>query len=298
MDTKEKICYTYRRKKYEELTFLDDFMFCKVMRNPEICKGMLETILGIEIDRVEYPQTQKVIDILANAKSIRLDVYVKGEDDTIYNVEMQTTNSGNLPKRSRYYQGLIDMDLIEKGEQYDKLNRSYVIFICPFDPFGSELPIYKFNYRCTDQYSLALNDETYKVFVNLRGMTKMLTKGQRALFDYLNEKMITDEFTRLIESTVVSAKSNAEWRREFMTLDLKIQEECNKALEIGKIEGIEIGKTEGIEIGKTEGIEIGVSRKSREIFLKLLSSGTDMATARDIVGISPEEAAEFLETIN
>ena len=44
----------------------------------------------------------------------------------------------------------------------------------------------------------------------------MLTKGQKALFDYLNEKMITDEFTRLIESTVVSAKSNAEWRREFI----------------------------------------------------------------------------------
>lgn len=81
-----------------------------------------------------------------------------------------------------------------------------------------------------------------------------------------------------------------------MTLDLKIQEECNRALEIGKTEGIEIGKIEGIEIGKTEGIEIGVSRKSCEIFLKLLRSGMDMATARDIVGISPEEAAGFLET--
>lgn len=75
-----------------------------------------------------------------------------------------------------------------------------------------------------------------------------------------------------------------------MTLDLKIQEECNRALEIGK--------TEGIEIGKTEGIEIGVSRKSCEIFLKLLRSGMDMATARDIVGISSEEAAGFLETIS
>lgn len=101
-------------------------------------------------------------------------------------------------------------------------------------------------------------------------------------FYYINEKLITDEFTRLIESTVVSAKSNVEWRREFMMLDLKIQEECNRAL----------------EIGKTEGIEIGVSRKSCEIFLKLLRSGMDMASARDIVGISPEEAAGFLETLS
>ena len=57
-----------------------------------------------------------------------MDVYVKGEDQTVYNVEMQTTNTGELPRRSRYYQGLIDMDLIEKGEPYSKLNKSYVIF--------------------------------------------------------------------------------------------------------------------------------------------------------------------------
>ena len=74
MDIKKNSCYNGNRKKYEDLTFLDDFMFCKVMRNPEICKRMLETILCIEIDHIEYPQTQKSIDILADAKSIRMDV--------------------------------------------------------------------------------------------------------------------------------------------------------------------------------------------------------------------------------
>ena len=54
-------------------------------------------------------------------------------------------------------------------------------------------------------------DTKEKICYN-QGMTDMLTKGQKALFDYINEKLITDEFTRLIESTVVSAKSNVEWR--------------------------------------------------------------------------------------
>lgn len=101
MDIKKDSCYNGTRKKYEDLTFLDDFMFCKVMRNQEICKRMLETILSIEIDHIEYPQTQKTIDILADAKSIRMDVYVKGEDQTVYNVEMQTTNTGKLPKQQQ-----------------------------------------------------------------------------------------------------------------------------------------------------------------------------------------------------
>lgn len=74
------------------------------------------------------------------------------------------------------------------------------------------------------------------------------------------------------KKSILNQQNNRNWRREFMTLDLKIQEECNKAFKMGEI------------------------RKSCEVFLKLLSSGMDMATAQDIVGISPEQAAEFLET--
>lgn len=110
---------------WEELDITNDFLFGKVMRNPEICKKMLETILGIEIDHIEYPEEQKIIDIASAAKSVRLDVYVKDSENTVYNIEMQTSTSPDLPKRSRYYQGMIDLELIEKGRRYRELNRSY-----------------------------------------------------------------------------------------------------------------------------------------------------------------------------
>lgn len=274
MDIKKNSCYNGNRKKYEDLTFLDDFMFCKVMRNPEICKRMLETILSIEIDHIEYPQTQKSIDILADAKSIRMDVYVKGEDQTVYNVETQTTNTGELPRRSRYYQGLIDMDLIEKGEPYSKLNKSYVIFICTFDPFTHGYPIYTFTNRCREDNQVVLEDGTTKVFVNLTGMTDILTEGQKALFEYLNNKLITDIFTQLIESYISSAKSNMEWRREFMTLDMKIQEECNKALAIGK--------------------EEGAREKTIDFFKKLIDNGFSVDDAKTLSGISDEDAEDCM----
>ena len=63
---------------------------------------------------------------MTDARSVRLDVYIKDNKNTIYNVEMQTTNPRNLPKRSRYYQGMIDLNLIEKGENFNKLNKSYM----------------------------------------------------------------------------------------------------------------------------------------------------------------------------
>lgn len=40
-------------KRYEELTFTDDFMFCKILSNYEdICKDLLELILEIRIKKL------------------------------------------------------------------------------------------------------------------------------------------------------------------------------------------------------------------------------------------------------
>ena len=49
-------------KPIEELTFTDDFMFGYVLHNPEICKELLEQLLQIKIDHVEYPKLQETIN--------------------------------------------------------------------------------------------------------------------------------------------------------------------------------------------------------------------------------------------
>ena len=51
----------------------------------------------------------------------------------------------NYRKRSRYYQGIIDLNMIEKGESYDILKESYVIFICTFDFFEKGRSVYEFD---------------------------------------------------------------------------------------------------------------------------------------------------------
>ena len=82
---------------------------------------------------------QKPIEITADARGIRLDVYVEDENETVYDIEMQPTKKTNLPKRSRYYQGMIDLNLIERGADFNELKKSYVIFICLEDPFKEGL---------------------------------------------------------------------------------------------------------------------------------------------------------------
>ena len=70
-------------QKYEELGFTNDFMFCKIMQDKNICKPFLEEILGIKIYHIEYLEPQKTIDLKVDAKSVRLDIYVD-DGKTVY----------------------------------------------------------------------------------------------------------------------------------------------------------------------------------------------------------------------
>lgn len=108
---------------WEELGISNDFLIGKVMQNPELCKELLLRILpDLKIERIEYPELQKSIKPDMDARSVRLDVYVKDEKEVIYDIEMQITNTKELPKRSRYYQSMIDLQLIDKGQHYKNLN--------------------------------------------------------------------------------------------------------------------------------------------------------------------------------
>ena len=65
---------------WEDLGISNDFLFGKVMQNPELCKELLQRILpDLKIDHIEYPELQKNIKQDIDAKSVRLDVYVKDE---------------------------------------------------------------------------------------------------------------------------------------------------------------------------------------------------------------------------
>lgn len=111
-------------KKYEELTFTDDFMFCKILtNNPELCHELLELILGRKVGAFTRLDKQKPIEITADGKGVRFDVYSEDDSENVYDCEMQTSSDRNLPKRTRYYQGMIDLNLIERGADYEKLKK-------------------------------------------------------------------------------------------------------------------------------------------------------------------------------
>ena len=212
-------------KKWEEIGLANDFLFGKVMQNPVICKKLLERILpDLQIERIEYPELQKPVKMDTDARSIRLDVYVRDNKNTVYDIEIQTTDTKELPKRSRYYQGMIDLQLIDKGVRYKELNRSFVIFICLTDIFGKGRHIYTFENICKEDASLNLNDGATKIFLNADSQMNDISEELRAFLNYLIGRKTEDAYVKELDEAVAEAKRNREWRHEYMTLLMRDQE--------------------------------------------------------------------------
>lgn len=137
----------------------------------------------MKIGKIEYPTLQKSISPFYKSKGIRLDVYA--DDSRIFDIEMQTSITPDLGKRSRYYQSMMDSDNLLKGQNYNDLKESYVIFICLSDPFKLGLPVYTFRNLCEENPSADLNDKSYKVFYNASAYEKETDKELFALLQYI-----------------------------------------------------------------------------------------------------------------
>lgn len=229
-------------KQYEELTFTDDFMFCKIMTTyPNLCHELIELIIGRKLGDFKVLNDQKPIKITSDGKGVRFDIYGETDKNTVFDCEMQTTNNRNLPKRSRYYQGMIDLNLIEKGADYNELKRSYVIFICPFDVFEKGLHKYTFENTCIEIPELRLGDETSKIFLCAGGTSKDVSDDMIDFLEWLIGKEGKSQLVTELDYAVRKAIEHEEWKVEYLSLLMRDNEMRNA----GRAEGIQEGLQEG-----------------------------------------------------
>ena len=230
-------------KPIDELTFCDDYMFGAVMRNPEICKSILETLLNIQIEKLEYPELQKSISTYYESKGVRLDVYVK-DSDKVFDIEIQNNSGISLPKRMRYYQSMVDMDSLMKGQDYSELKESFISFICNFDPFHQDLPCYTFKNLCIQNKNLELCDETTKIIFNSTAYNNENNLEISALLKYINTKIPTNDFTKKLNNLVEESKINNKFRNDYLAMNLHDRDIIKKALAEGREQGAEQNKIE------------------------------------------------------
>lgn len=258
-------------KQWLDATIQNNFVFGKTMElYPDLCRRLLELILNTTIKEITYPEREKTIEARTDSKGIRLDVYVeeKGSNRS-FDVEMQIANSDNIDKRMRYYQGLIDMDKLKRGQHYSELGKSVIIFICPFDRFEYGLHFYSFSERCDQNPDIKLNHGATKIFLSTKGTVNDVSPDILAFLNYVDSGIVSGKFVEELDVAVNSVKSNEKARHDFMTLQMYLLEQEMEAEERGLKKG---------EILKAENVAIKMLRKGKSF--EEVHEFTDLPLAR------------------
>ena len=239
------VALKYKVIPLSELPLHNDFMFSQVMRSEEICKLFLEALLGVEIQHIVFIDRQKDFTDSYGYHSIRLDVYLKDEKGTVFNVEIQAERRDDLPKRVRFYQSGIDRGELPKGAGYANLSESYIIFVCNFDYFhigkavGERVSFLK-------ETDVPYEDGSHVFFLNSRYTEANASKPILEFLDLVRtndvEKLYETPLGQKARERMQEVRSDKALEVSYMTFAQKMLDERR----IGYVEGREEGREEGL----------------------------------------------------
>ena len=277
-------------KTWEELTISDNFIFQNVMEDPAICKEFLEKLLKVEVRNINYVELEKFFNVEMEGKAIRLDVYAEDAGTSVYDIEMQTTKSphDSLPKRTLYYQALIVANQIKRGSDYQDLKKTFIIFVCTFDPFGEGRRIYTFKNICLESPSLRLANGSTTIFLNAKGINGEVDKDIQDMLEFINGKKAQGDFVKRIATKVGEVKSNDRLKVRYMSW----YAEEMRIKRLARIEGREEGRAEG----RVEGREEGRTEVRLEMIKNLLSENAPLDLISKVSGWTKEKILEIAQS--
>ena len=236
-------------------TFEDDFIFMMVMQDAKICTEFLRMVLPeedfeeVKVHPQENPlfidpslaegnfcvETQKTLKFQRDKHGVRLDALAKGAKQWS-SIEMQNWKETALGKRTRYYRCNTDLDQLSAGADYSELKDSYVIFICTYDPFGKDEPVYSFqSWDCKN--NLNLGDSAFTIVLNTKCSPEKVPPELRAFYDYMNDssKCEGSQLVKDIDDRVRKYNTN-DWRVKRMRFEELRLEQYEKGLAEGAAE--------------------------------------------------------------
>lgn len=161
--------HTKRRKNWKQkliprLILMDDAFIRVVLLDVKCTEYILQTILGKPDLKVKKQSLQMDLKNL-QGRSLTLDCFCTDKNGTVYNIELQNGAKGASPKRARYHSGLIDMNLLKAGKNFENLPESYVIFICEKDVLKENRQIYHIS-RVIEESGNSFPDKTHIIYLN------------------------------------------------------------------------------------------------------------------------------------
>lgn len=143
----------------------DDFMRSLFKKNKELVQLVLRIITGKPDLQVVSFETQADMKRVTGARTICLDAYATDTAGKKYDIEIQRADRGAGPHRARYHSSVMDIENLDKGEQFEALPDTYTIFITEKDFFGEKEPVYQIQ-RMNLTTGKSFDDGAYILYVN------------------------------------------------------------------------------------------------------------------------------------
>lgn len=265
-----EIRYERYRGILKRLTIMSDIFMRNVFKKRECTEYVLQVIMGRKDLKVLDQVLQKDYKNLQGRSAI-LDCVVCDADGKQFDVEIQQDTEGASPKRARYHSGLMDMNTLNAGQDFDELPETYVIFITRDDVLGYGLPIYHVE-RKIREVGTDFGDETYMIYVNSSRQEDTELGHLMQDFHCMDAR---DMHSEVLANRVYELKETQEGV-DFM---------CHEMDEI---------YNEGAERGRAEGLAAGEMKKARETALTLADRGMSVSDIADIVKVSVKLVQEWL----
>lgn len=247
---------------------LSDFdLFLAVMKVKKAYEDVLSIILDEPDLKLKEVKVEQVILNKSGQRAIRLDAWALDMRSRQFDMEMQNdSDSDDVRKRSRFYQGMIDTPVLKSGKEtrYKNLPSTIIIFITQKDIFGKGLAKYTFSEQCEEVQDLPLGDGTKKIFLNMESK-----EGRPELISLL----------QYMKDTTLS-------NSEIIVKDERILELDRIVKEVKQSEEWEAVKMNILEIGIEQGIEKGIEQTQTEIIRNMLKNGLSSEKIAELTQIS------------
>ena len=241
------------------LRLLDDTFFHSCFEGRADCMELLvRIILKKPFLVVTEMHTQQEIPNLYG-REVRFDVFARDADGTEYNIEVQRSDEGAVPKRARFHASMLDTMSVEKGKEWKDFPPTVVIFITEDDIFGGNRPIYHSRRFIEELNYQRFEDESDIIYVNAS------YRDDTELGWLLHDFNCTNP-------EEMHYKVLADRARFFKTNEHGVSRMC-KIMEEIKAKGVEEGVTQGI----AQGIAQGVAETTLKIIKRQLKRKEDYA---------------------
>lgn len=156
--------YAKYKEVLKDLTIMSDIFMRNVFKKKECTEYVLRVIMQNEDLQVLDQLLQKDFKNLQGRSAV-LDCVARSAKGEKFDVEIQQDTEGASPKRARYYSGLMDMNTLEPGQDFEELPNVYTVFITGDDVLGYDLPIYHVR-RKIEEVGKNFGDEAHIIYVN------------------------------------------------------------------------------------------------------------------------------------